>query len=129
MFSLALHESGEDYLETILILHKRTGYVRSIDVANELGYSKPSISRAVGILKSYGYIKVEPGGQIILTESGKAKAESVYGRHVLLRKFLRETLGVSEENAEEDACRIEHILSEETYTKLKSFIEELENSK
>lgn len=126
---MALHESGEDYLETILILHKRTGYVRSIDVANELGYSKPSISRAVGILKSYGYIKVEPGGQIILTESGKAKAESVYGRHVLLRKFLRETLGVSEENAEEDACRIEHILSEETYTKLKSFIEELENSK
>lgn len=122
---MALHESGEDYLETILILHKRTGFVRSIDVANELGYSKPSISRAMGILKSYGYIKVEPGGQIILTESGKTKAESVYGRHVLLRKFLHETLGVSEENAEEDACRIEHILSEETYEKLKSFIENM----
>lgn len=126
---MAIRESGEDYLETILILHKRTGFVRSIDVANELGYSKPSISRAVGILKSYGYIEVEPGGQIILTESGKAKAESVYGRHVLLRKFLRETLGVSEENAEEDACRIEHILSEETYTKLKSFIEKTENER
>ncbi len=122
---MALHESGEDYLETILILHKRTGFVRSIDIANELGYSKPSISRAVGILKSYGYIDVEPGGQIILTESGKEKAEAVYGRHVLLRKFLHETLGVSEENAEEDACRIEHILSEETYTKLKAFIEKL----
>lgn len=122
---MAIRESGEDYLETILILHKRTGFVRSIDVANELGYSKPSISRAVGILKSYGYIKVEPGGQIILTETGKAKAESVYGRHVLLRKFLHETLGVSEENAEEDACRIEHILSEETYEKLKSFIENM----
>ncbi len=122
---MALHESGEDYLETILILHKRTGFVRSIDVANELGYSKPSISRAVGILKSYGYIEVEPGGQIILTESGREKAEAVYGRHVLLRKFLHETLGVSEENAEEDACRIEHILSEETYTKLKGFIEKL----
>lgn len=106
---MAIRESGEDYLETILILHKRTGFVRSIDVANELGYSKPSISRAVGILKSYGYIEVKPGGQIILTESGKEKAESVYGRHLLLRKFLTETLGVSEENAEEDACRIEHI--------------------
>lgn len=124
---MAIHESGEDYLETILILHKRTGYVRSIDVANELGYSKPSISRAMGILKSYGYIEVEPGGQIVLTESGIAKAESVYGRHVLLRKFLTETLGVSEENAEEDACRIEHILSDETYSKLKSFIEGLES--
>lgn len=124
---MAIRESGEDYLETILILQKRTGFVRSIDVANELGYSKPSISRAVGILRSYGYIDVEPGGQIILTEAGKAKAESVYGRHLVLRKFLTETLGVSEENAEEDACRIEHILSEETYTKLKSFIEKMEN--
>lgn len=124
---MAIRESGEDYLETILILQKRTGFVRSIDVANELGYSKPSISRAMGILKSYGYIEVEPGGQILLTESGKDKAESVYAKHLLLRKFLTETLGVSEENAEEDACRIEHILSEETYSKLKSFIEKIEN--
>lgn len=124
---MAIRESGEDYLETILILQKRTGFVRSIDVANELGYSKPSISRAMGILRSYGYIEVEPGGQIILTESGRDKAESVYARHLLLRKFLTETLGVSAENAEEDACRIEHILSEETYTKLKSFIEKMEN--
>lgn len=74
---MAIRESGEDYLETILILQKRTGFVRSIDVATELGYSKPSISRAMGILKSYGYIEVERGGRIILTESGKAKAESV----------------------------------------------------
>lgn len=124
---MAIRESGEDYLETILILQKRTGFVRSIDVANELGYSKPSISRAMGILRSYGYIEVEPGGQILLTESGKDKAESVYAKHLLLRKFLTETLGVSEENAEEDACRIEHILSEETYTKLKSFIAKMDN--
>ncbi len=96
---MAIRESGEDYLETILILQKRTGYVRSIDVATELGYSKPSISRAMGILKSYGYIEVESGGRIILTESGKAKAESVYGRHLVLRKFLTETLGVSKKNA------------------------------
>ena len=122
---MAIRESGEDYLETILILHRKTGFVRSIDVASELGYSKPSISRAVGILKSDGYITVEPNGQLILTDKGLAKAEQVYGRHVMLREFLRDTLGVSEENAEADACRIEHILSEETYSKLKSFIEDL----
>ena len=122
---MAIRESGEDYLETILILHRKTGFVRSIDIATELGYSKPSISRAVGILKSDGYITVEPNGQLLLTDKGLAKAEQVYGRHIMLRKFLKDILGVSEENAEADACRIEHILSEETYSKLKSFIENL----
>ena len=120
---MSIHESGEDYLETILILHKNTGFVRSIDIANELGYSKPSISRAVGILKSDGYITVEPNDQIVLTDSGKAKAEQVYERHLMLRKFLTDILGVSADNSEQDACRIEHILSEETYEKLKSFVE------
>lgn len=120
---MSIRESGEDYLETILILHKTTGFVRSIDIANELGYSKPSISRAVGILKSDGFINVEPNGQIVLTESGKAKAEQVYERHIMLRKFLTEILGVSEDVSEQDACRIEHILSEETYSKLKEFVE------
>ena len=120
---MSIHESGEDYLETILILHKNTGFVRSIDIANELGYSKPSISRAVGILKNDGYITVEPNGQIILTDSGRAKAEQVYERHLMLRKFLTDILGVSSENSEQDACRMEHILSEETYEKLKGFVE------
>lgn len=120
---MSIHESGEDYLETILILHKNTGFVRSIDIANELGYSKPSISRAVGILKSDGYITVEPNGQIVLTVSGKAKAEQVYERHLMLRKFLTDILGVSSENSEQDACRIEHILSDETFEKLKGFVE------
>ncbi len=120
---MSIHESGEDYLETILILHKTTGFVRSIDIANELGYSKPSISRAVGILKNDGYITVEPNGQIILTDSGMAKAEQVYERHLMLRKFLTDILGVSAENSEQDACRIEHILSDETYEKLKCFVE------
>ena len=120
---MSIHESGEDYLETILILHKNTGFVRSIDIANELGYSKPSISRAVGILKSDGYITVEPSGQIVLTDSGRAKAEQVYERHLMLRKFLTDILGVSAENSEQDACRIEHILSDETYEKLKGFVE------
>lgn len=122
---MAIRESGEDYLETILILHRKTGFVRSIDVASELGYSKPSISRAMGILKSDGYITAQPNGQLILTDKGLAKAEQIYGRHVMLRSFLHDTLGVSEENAEADACRIEHILSEETYSKLKEFIENL----
>lgn len=120
---MAIRESGEDYLETILILHKKTGFVRSIDIATELGYSKPSISRAMGILKNDGYIKVEKSGQIVLTESGKAKAEQVYGKHLMLKGFLRDILGVSEENAEQDACRIEHILSEETCLRLKEFID------
>lgn len=120
---MSIHESGEDYLETILILHRNTGFVRSIDIANELGYSKPSISRAVGILKNDGYITVEPNGQIVLTDSGMAKAEQVYERHLMLRKFLTDILGVSTENSEQDACRIEHILSDETYEKLKGFVE------
>lgn len=120
---MAIRESGEDYLETILILHGKTGFVRSVDIAGELGYSKPSISRAMGILKSDGYITVEPGGQILLTKSGKAKAEQIYGKHIMFRSFLHGILGVSEENAERDACRIEHILSEETCEKFKSFIE------
>ena len=119
---MTLRESGEDYLETILILHQRSGYVRSIDIANELGYSKPSISRAVGILKDNGYITVEPTGQIILTKSGKKHAEEVYSKHKLLTRFLNEILGVSEENAEEDACRIEHVISDETYKKLDKFV-------
>lgn len=120
---MSIYESGEDYLETILLLHKKTGYVRSVDIASELGYSKPSISRAMGILKNDGYISVERGGQIILTDEGKAKAEEVYGRHVMLREFLSKILGVSDENSERDACRIEHILSEETCRKLREFMD------
>lgn len=118
MKQCCLHESGEDYLETILILHNKTGYVRSIDIATELGYSKPSVSRAMGILKTNGYITVEPSGQILLTEEGRKKAESVYNRHLVITEFL-ESLGVSKENAELDACKIEHIISEETFSKIK----------
>ena len=120
---MALRESGEDYLETILILHERTGYVRSIDIANELGYSKPSISRAVGILRDSGYINFGADGQITLTEAGREKAEAVYAKHKMLTRFLDEVLGVSAENAEADACRIEHVISEETFEKLVEFME------
>lgn len=125
---MAIHESGEDYLETILILHQKTGYVRSIDIATELGYSKPSVSRAMSILKEGGFINFAPDGQITLTEIGKQKAEEVYDRHLLLTGFLMDTLGVSKENAQEDACKIEHVVSCETVDKLREFVEKY-NSK
>lgn len=118
---MKIHESGEDYLETILILHRRTGYVRSIDIAAELGYSKPSVSRAMSILREGGMINFAQDGQITLTEAGKEVAEEVYNRHLLLTSFLHEILGVSMENAQLDACKIEHVVSAETVEKLRKF--------
>lgn len=118
---MPIYESGEDYLETILLLHKKTGFVRSVDIAGELNYSKPSISRAVNILKENGFITVGAGGQILLTELGKEKAEAIYDRHVHITDFFENVLKVSHDNAEHDACKIEHIISEESYEKLKQF--------
>lgn len=118
---MPIYESGEDYLETILLLNKKTGYVRSIDIANELNYSKPSISRAMGILKEDGFITVENGGQIVLTDLGREKAEAVYDRHVTITEFFK-MLGVSPGTAEHDACKIEHIISSESYRRLKEFM-------
>lgn len=115
---MPLHESGEDYLEAILVLHEQKGNVRSIDVAQHLGYSKPSVSRAMSILRSSGYITMERDGRILLTEAGKTAAESVYERHRFLTKWLIQ-LGVTPEVAAEDACRIEHDISPETYACLK----------
>ena len=120
---MAIRESGEDYLETILILQERTGYVRSIDIAAELGYSKPSVSRAMGILKENGFITVEPDGQIVLTKQGYLRAREVYDRHLLIAGFLRDVLGVSEENTNTDACKIEHVISHETFEKLNVFVD------
>ncbi len=120
---MPIRESGEDYLETILILQERTGYVRSIDVAAELGFSKPSVSRAVGILKADGFITVNPDGQILLTESGFKRARGVYDRHLLITRFLQDILGVSKKNTDEDACKIEHVISEETFEKLTKFVD------
>ena len=117
---MKLQESGEMYLETILLLKKRIGYVRSIDVATELGFSKPSVSRAMGILKADGYIVIEPNGNICLTDEGMEKAASVYERHVVITRYLSEVLGVSMQTAENDACRLEHILSDETFAKIKA---------
>ena len=117
---MKLQESGENYLETILLLRQRQGHVRSIDVATELGFSKPSISRAIGILKSAGYVQVGEGGNILLTESGQQKAEAVYERHRLISRYLVLTLGVPAEIA--DACRIEHIISQESFDQIKAFV-------
>ncbi|MCQ4948298.1 metal-dependent transcriptional regulator [Bittarella massiliensis] len=117
-----MQESGENYLETILLLRQRQGHVRSIDVATELGFSKPSISRAIGILKSAGYVQVGEGGNILLTETGQQKAEAVYERHRLISRYLVLTLGVPAEIADADACRIEHIISQESFDQIKAFV-------
>ena len=119
-----MQESGEDYIETIYLLKKKNGYVRSIDVANELGFSRPSVSRAVGILKENGFITVADDGELELTDEGLKKAKSVYDRHTNLTKFLMLTAKVNAEVAENDACRIEHIISPETFKGIKKYIKE-----
>ena len=118
---MELHESGEDYLEAILVLEQKNGMVRAIDVARHLNYSKPSVSRAVGLLRTNGFLTVDDAGLLHLTETGRKVAESVYERHSLLVDWLMK-LGVSEATAAEDACKLEHGLSEETFTKLKAYI-------
>ncbi len=119
---MPIHKSGEDYLETILLLTQKSPFVRSIDVAHELGYTKPSVSRAVGLLKADGFITVGTDGHISLTEKGKERANEVYSKHCTLENFFEKVLKVSHETAEEDACKIEHLISEETYQKLQQFL-------
>jgi Mn-dependent DtxR family transcriptional regulator len=113
-----MQESGEMYLETILVLSKEKEFVRSIDICEHMGYSKPSVSRAVGLLKKAGHIVVDGKGYITLTESGYAIANTILERHTILTGIL-ESLGVSKETASEDACKIEHKLSEETFEAIK----------
>lgn len=117
-----LHESGEMYLETILMLKREKGNVRSIDVAQALNYSKPSVSRGMKILKESKLITVDSKGYIDFTDEGLIIAEGVYGRHVALTEFLIK-IGVADKQAEMDACRIEHIISDETYHCIKEFIQ------
>lgn len=119
---MEIHESGEMYLESILVLHEKQGAVRSIDIVNYTGYSKPSISRAVGLLKRDGFINVDADGYITLTEAGQAHAAKIYERHRVLSSFLQ-SIGVSEETASKDACKIEHIISDETLGCIKKLIE------
>lgn len=117
-----LQESGEMYLETIHLLTQKMGVVRSIDICEHMGYSKPSVSRAMGLLREGGYIVVEKGGHIVLTDAGKEIAEKIYNRHTLLSKFLI-SIGVSEDIAVEDACKLEHHISDETYMAIKKHMD------
>lgn len=116
-----MHESGENYLETILILKKRKGEVRSIDVAAELGYSKASISRAISILKDDEYVVVQ-NGNIEFTDKGQRAAEAIYERHCLIGRFLEYALDLDHATADKDACRIEHIISPETFDRIKEYV-------
>ena len=121
---MKIHESAENYLETILVLQKRNGYVRSIDIATELNFSKPSISNAMKQLSSKGYIHMDESRLITLTEKGRKVAEQIYERHQLISEFL-EMLGVDSQTAAEDACKIEHVLSKETFEKFKEHVNEM----
>ena len=114
------NESQEMYLETILKLKKKKGSVRAIDIAEELGYSKPSVSRAVGIMKKDGFIVVHADGLIDLTETGKEKAENIFARHKSLTQALV-VMGLSPEAAEENACRVEHVITEEAFEAIKKY--------
>ncbi|NCC08291.1 MAG: metal-dependent transcriptional regulator [Clostridia bacterium] len=122
---MELHESAEDYLETILKIKDTRGAVRSIDVATELGFSKPSVSVAMKKLRETGYITVDPDGSIELTQQGHTAAANVYERHKCLTAFLM-SIGVSEQNAKTDACKIEHDLSAESFECIKAFFEKQE---
>ncbi len=113
-----LRKSGEDYLEAIYVLKKQKGVVHSVDVARHMDYSKPSVSRAVNNLQDDGYLVMQEGGELILTEKGLLAAENIYNRHTILTELLC-AIGVCEKTADEDACRMEHAISEETFACIK----------
>lgn len=118
---MRLQESGQMYLETILVLSGQKPMVRSIDVGEYMGYSKPSVSRAIGLLKSGGFVTVDDDGALHLTESGRAVAEKIYERHTILTKMLV-GLGVDPKVAAEDACKMEHVISDESFSAIKYHI-------
>ncbi len=117
---MELQESAEMYLETIYILSQKLNFVRSIDVAEYMGYSKPSISRAVGLLKQGGYLSVTEDSSLHLTDEGLSVAKKIFERHTVLSNFLSK-IGVSDETASTDACRIEHVISDETLQSIKNY--------
>ena len=118
-----LQESGEMYLETIYVLNKKSGNVRSIDVCEYLGYSKPSVSRAMSLLKNGGFVLTDENGYLTLTEAGLEVAEKMYQRHIILSQMLMR-LGVSEKTAVQDACKIEHDISDESFNAIKKHIQD-----
>ena len=125
---MELKESGEMYLETILVLSKTQQNVRSLDIARYMHYSKPSISRAMGILRNAKYIAVDDSGYITLTNSGREIAEKIYERHIVLSSVL-ESIGVDKETASEDACRIEHVISDKSFEALKKSLNKNKKTK
>ena len=122
---MKIKESAENYLETILILQNKNGSVRSIDIANELNYSKASVSVAMKQLRENNYITIDKDGSILFTESGKANAERIFERHSIITELLI-NMGVSPEIATEDACRIEHVISEESFSAIKKYMSGLD---
>ena len=118
-----LRKSGEDYLEAILFIEEKKGVVKSVDIANHLGVSKPSVNKALTLLQEMGYVNKPNYQQVTITAEGRQKARAVAQKHTALTRLLSEVLGVSEETAEKDACKIEHDISEETTEKLKVFLE------
>jgi Mn-dependent DtxR family transcriptional regulator len=119
-----IHESGEDYLEAILCLKEENGIARSVDVARRLNVSKPSVSRAMSILEEKGYVFVGKIGSLELTEEGKKLADEIYARHVLLTRFLQKITGVSEEQAEANACKIEHDIDDDVKRGIEKWMNE-----
>jgi Mn-dependent DtxR family transcriptional regulator len=119
---LQRNESAEMYLETILVLKEKQPYVRAIDVAHETGYTKPSVSRAMGLLRKNGHINVDENGFITLTEAGELLAKKILERHRVLTEFLVR-IGVSAETADDDACKMEHVISDETFEKMKEHVQ------
>ena len=124
---MPIHESGQMYLETIYILSQKSTYVRAIDVGEQLGFSKPSVSRALSILKRDGHVSVDDSGAITRTESGLAIAQTMYTRHTILSQMLMK-LGVDEKTATEDACRIEHVISEKSFSAVRAHMEQVLNA-
>jgi DtxR family Mn-dependent transcriptional regulator len=124
---MVIHKSAEDYLESILILRERLGQVHSIDIVNELGYSKPSVSIAMKKLRENGYISMAADGTITLQDSGLEVASRIYGRHKIITRLF-ELLGVSHDTAAEDACKVEHVLSDETFARIRERVESKDDS-
>lgn len=119
---MSIHASGEDYLEAVLVLHREKGTVRSIDLARHLGFSKPSVSHAVGVLRSGGFLEMDQDGLLHLTELGREVAEQIYDRHCYFQNLLLSS-GVEPEKAEQEACRMEHAISTESYRRLRAMLE------
>ena len=124
---MSIHESGEMYLEAILVLNQKNGFTRSVAVGEYLGYSTPSVSRAMSILRSGGYVQVEDTGGLVLTNSGRELAEKIFERHTLLSQLLM-ALGVPEGTAIADACKMEHAISDESFQALKRHMEQMKQA-